>query len=34
MSRDSIVDRHCLRQCYARYAVNSRPMSQKIWGFL
>jgi len=35
MSRDSIVDRHCLRQrylpfaiCRIPYAVNSRPTSQ------
>ena len=34
MSRDSIVDRHCLPQRYVPYAVNSRPASQKIWSFL
>ena len=30
MSRDSIVDRHCLCQRYVPYAVNARPTSQKI----
>ena len=30
MSRDSVVDRHCLRQRYVQYAVNARPTSQKI----
>jgi len=34
MSRDSIVDRHCLPQRYVPYAVNSRPTSHKIWSFL
>ena len=32
MSRDSIVDRHCLRQRYVPYDVTSRPTSKKIWG--
>jgi len=32
MSRDSIVDRHCLRQRYVPYAINSRSTSLKIWG--
>jgi len=27
ISRDSIVDRHCLRQRYVPYAVKSRPTS-------
>jgi len=31
MSRDSIVDPHCLRQRYMPYDVTSRPTSQKIW---
>jgi len=30
MVRDSIVDRHCLRQSYVPYAANSRPTSQKF----
>jgi len=32
MSRYSIVDRHCLRQRYVPYAVNSRSTLQKISG--
>ena len=31
MSRDSVVDRHCLRQRYMPYA-NSCLTLQKIWG--
>jgi len=32
MSRDSIVDRHCLRQRYVPYAVKLRSTLQKILG--
>ena len=31
MSCDSIVDRHCLRQGYVSYAVDSHPTSQKTF---